>query len=448
MFSIYLNKYVFNNTDTLEIILNNAIIGNFTSIQIEIIKVGQLNNSFKLSTQKEVNTNVVFDIGLNSFENGYYEVKKVIYSNAHDNTKQILLSEENYDRLIFQVTDNQNLSSSKMDVLHRLKILETITNELFYRPIKLTNNVNNKQYSAFIFIENLLIKTYMKIDKFEIIPIDKKLSLNHYNKYVEDFLNEKFSLVLKSGLTNFSTTPVCVIHFPAISSDDPEKIKNYCLEKMELIIQLLSLTRESGGKFFNLILLEKNTNRVLSYGVQNSYKGNLLGGIISGENPEKLASYYEKLKDNPILSFLVHLYKEAKNEYSRDFQYLRLWQILETLAESKNYSKKDDLFDMDMNPIMNNDSTKQMKISGSTAIVYNLIKILKTVTWEDVNIWFAFRNAVGHYGSISYYTELDREYLKNYASKAIQDMEKSGYDNYIMKLDQTTKNILIKELQN
>ena len=53
-----------------------------------------------------------------------------------------------------------------------------------------------------------------------------------------------------------------------------------------------------------------------------------------------------------------------------NFKYVRYWQILETIAESKNYNESHDLLDFQGEQITNNDGTNK-KIKKGKRSRYN-----------------------------------------------------------------------------
>lgn len=444
MHFINIDKHLARNSDSINLTLTNFDKFGYENLQIDIYKIGVLNNSFKFGTGANTTDRVKFVIDLSCFENAYYEVARIILRNE-SGEKKILVSNEDYQRTVFQVTDNKSLSGSSNDVITRIKILETSISELFNRPIDLSENKEDtKEYAVFVFIENLLITTQMRFKNFELLPSKDVFYENDKDSYIERFLEKNVNIKVK--LDRKSSIPTCVIRYPAITSDNHEKVKEHCIHDVELIVQTLSLTRDSGGKVFSIVLIEKNTNKLFTYSIDNSYKGNLLGGFISGESPDTIEQYYTTIKDNTFISFLLSLYKDAQNEKSHDYKYVRLWQILETLAESKNYIETDILKDKNGNNILDRGGNI-IKVQSGNAIVYNLIKSIEFANWENVNIWLSFRNAVAHHGSIKRYNELNNNkdlYWGEIGFNKIEENE--GYDICMQNLKDTVKNILIKEI--
>jgi len=147
--------------------------------------------------------------------------------------------------------------------------------------------------------------------------------------------------------------------------------------------------------------------------------------------------------------FLVGLYREARRERGRDFQYVRFWQILETMAENKNFDPAQPLLDFDGNVMLDGSQPRYSK--GSVNIVFRLLReagIGSTdETWKRANVWFAFRNAVAHHGAVDRYAELSRAGVRAWAEMAISEIAVTpGHDKFLWELKEDTKLLLMQRL--
>jgi len=179
------------------------------------------------------------------------------------------------------------------------------------------------------------------------------------------------------------------------------------------------------------------------------YIGNLLTGHLAGESADSLEVYLGGLSRDPMNSFLVGLYKEAMRDRNPDFQYVRFWQILETMAENKNYDPTSPLLDYEGNEMM--DGNQLRKSNGSINIVFRMLRDADigstNTTWKNVNVWFAFRNAVAHHGSVARYSELSRPAVKAWAELAHTEIAKTpGHDLFLRELQEDTKLLLMRRL--
>lgn len=163
-----------------------------------------------------------------------------------------------------------------------------------------------------------------------------------------------------------------MVHFPALLASSFEEVRDHCIDKTNDLLLALALTRDAGGTIFDLVSLNRRSGDAMKFSVSSSYVGNMLTGHLSGEGAERIDAYLRGLQDETMNHFLVSLYKEARRERSRDFQYVRFWQILETIAEGRNYDPNALLLDYDGNPMV--DGGQHRRIKGSIAIVFNLLR--------------------------------------------------------------------------
>ena len=243
--------------------------------------------------------------------------------------------------------------------------------------------------------------------------------------------------------------PVAVIHFPSLVAVDAEEALNYAVEEANILLLALSLSRDAGGIIFDTVVLYKKTGQAVKFNVPSPYVGNLLTGGLAGENFESVRHYVKGISRAEMNRFLVGLYRDARRERTRDFQYVRYWQLLETMAEAQNYDPDDVLRDFEGTPI--DIGSGPRRLSGSVAIVFNLLRENRlgdtTATWKDVNVWFAFRNSVAHHGAITRYVELSRESVREWARIGLEELQATlGHDHFLWSLKEDVKLLLMRRL--
>jgi hypothetical protein len=193
-----------------------------------------------------------------------------------------------------------------------------------------------------------------------------------------------------------------------------------------------------------------NTGQAVKYAVTSPYVGNLLLGDLSGEKFESVQTYLDGITSSETNRFLASLYKEARRERNRDFQYVRFWQILETMAEGRNYDPNTELRDYEGN-LMKDEDGRPRLAKGSVNTVFNLFReeqIGDTSTvWKHVNVWFAFRNAVAHHGAISRFASLSRKSIREWARTGWEELQKTpDHDVLLWMLKEDTKLVLMRQL--
>ena len=118
------------------------------------------------------------------------------------------------------------------------------------------------------------------------------------------------------------------------------------------------------------------------------------------------------LETDAQLRYFVSLYKEARGEEDLNYQYLRHWQLMETIAESRNYNKADDLRDLSGAVILT-PGGKPRKMRLATSKVYRVLQVpdvqsvpgyppghpgCRYTLMDFVERGYAMRNATAHFG--------------------------------------------------
>lgn len=207
------------------------------------------------------------------------------------------------------------------------------------------------------------------------------------------------------------------------------------------------------------------------------FGGNLLGGAFG--TPAELESMCKRLEAQPRLRYFVSLYKEARQEADVSYQYLRFWQLLETIAETKNYAVTDAMICLENNsPLLDSNGAprtigktdKRGGLPNPQMIVYRLIADVAAAMrlrntsllmvfcdaaaanydlQKYVDSWYAMRNAAGHFGRFVSTDPTQQARLRNFsrceAVCADQGNSRSGF--VLMQLRHVVELVLAEELR-
>jgi len=292
-----------------------------------------------------------------------------------------------------------------------------------------------KNYEIFPFKRGLDTLDYLNCTN-EFVSIDTRINVEF--KYTENVIN-----------SSRRSNPVAIVHFPTLMATDSEEVVKYCDSKVKAIIKTLSLIRDAQGEIFDIVVVNRKLNSASRHTSILGYSGNLLTGNFAGEDANIFIQYVENINTNPFKKSIVTMYSEAISDKNTEFQYVRFWQIFEVLAESQNYDPNATLTDFDDLPITYDDGG-QRKIRGGINIVYNLLKTNsvgdQNNLWNNVNIWYAFRNAVAHHGSIYEYNKLSRKNVKKWAEEGINILNGSQHHDPILWVLKNDVNLIIRKL--
>lgn len=148
-----------------------------------------------------------------------------------------------------------------------------------------------------------------------------------------------------------------------------------------------------------------------------TYRGNLLGGFLAGEDQSELLDMWGRLQHRPNVELLMSLYRNALSEASWEYQFFRYYNLLESVGADK-YPNSTPVLDLQGHPrLQNNPDQTPYTAAQSRGKVYllgqevarssglpedNLIGVTAntpTMTfWEMTNLWVKMRDQIAHRG--------------------------------------------------
>jgi hypothetical protein len=185
------------------------------------------------------------------------------------------------------------------------------------------------------------------------------------------------------------------------------------------LLELLAYHRNSSGVPFAtaIQMLDPDTGQYTDtrvYPEVELYRGNLMGGFLSGEDQSGLLADYRAMRANPFLGFVLYPHAEAQAEKDLDFAYFRYWNLLETIASERAKAGLP-VTDFEGEQILTPDG-RPFDTRGARGSVYELVKRgmlehnqseqthqeardLSISLWEAIRVWNGFRNATAHHGA-------------------------------------------------
>ncbi|MDO8864167.1 hypothetical protein Q6D67_20995 [Haliea sp. E1-2-M8] len=460
---VILNSHSIQKADKLVVRAGHEKAYKYEQMQVEIYSAGVLNPEPKLGigTKPTISEDGLFEVEIStdSLQPGLFEVLLIRFHSTLDSKtpeKIDVLPRSLNERVIFEVIAHPVIPRSKAEIYAELSKLEHEIEEKFAAPFQIVEGAKNLLgYSVFVFIRDLLVGTRIRFPYFELLPTRAGLeSIDTFN-FVNMFLDQNtktnvfFNYTEDAKRTSVQSNPVCVVHFPNVEAQSQNVARDYCVDKAKTLLLALALSRDAGGSVFDVVVFCHENHRATKFSVTSNYIGNLLIGNLSGENADTLHTYLFALESMALENFLTQLYREARRERHVDFQYVRLWQILEIIAEGEDYDPAAPLMDYEGNLLFHNDGSQRLH-KGSVHCVYAMLRdnrIGKSKsTWENVNKWFSVRCAVAHYGSISNYENLKAS-VKEWAIIANKEIsENPGHDRNLWELKEDVKLLLQRRL--
>jgi len=468
--TVLLSTYCLNKGDIGILRITSENVSEYSTIQIEVFDVGSLNPTLKLSFGRsaKVIEKHVYEIALDTgnLNKGIYEIKLIKF---HSTSNKGLLEQKNFisginfERIFFEVIEGKDCSPGHKNLNEWVTKKEKEIEDHFYSGVEVMSG-SKLSFTSITFIKGLLTSKRIRFDRYEILPF-RGLDLTDENTLVNEFFEIQKDFGLKFNYEDEvkkkarRDNPVTILYFPKLIAPDENAVLDFCNKKVQSLLLAMSLARGANGELFDTIIYNNQTKQASKFSYALNYIGNILTGNLSGENYESISNYVKGIESNSFLTFLVSLHKEAIAERNPNFKYVRYWQILETLSESKNFDESEDLLDFEEKPIKNRDG-KNKKVKGSVGSIYKLIKDHKIkvgmaesnphdgkdpiTLWEMVNYWHALRNAVAHFGSIAEYGRLTG--TRDAAEKAMSIIASQSIDIFLFELKEEVKLLLMTEL--
>lgn len=349
---------------------------------------------------------------------GLYTVLNIFLSSGEpEKVDGLCLSRVNYGEVLFEVR-TPDVPARTMEQLseeyHKVLVQR---DEEFLSGFGLRSDVENViQYQVFLFIKDCMITRHMRLGRYEIYPFSG-LACNDELALMQDFLER----VGASPLTNVGPVldralqgqPTVVVHFPIVFATSVPEAGSMVESEVQILCDVLSIFRGSYATIFGSVIIEKHSGALYFKLITPHYSGNLLGGAISGEDPATIIARVNRARNDTQSQLYVALYSEALREQRIEIAYFRYWNLLETIARSRNYIGLP-LLNWNNAPIMNRRGQARTIQDDAEELVLELIRrtflgaqlsegsfsseLQQGLIQQQVAIWYRHRNCMVHTG--------------------------------------------------
>jgi hypothetical protein len=437
-----------------------------THVEVQLYRVAVLNPQFSMSTAGQIGPDGSGTIVFNTadLQPGTFELvgARAVTHPTHNSASfieptvhEIWRASSSQTRVLFEIAANSR-AISEHELRQEVVDAEARIEQDFLAPVQAVFGLSQpatRHFTAFTFVRGMLIGTKLRFPHFEIVPAPEGIndadSLLVVNKFLKQHTHTsvQFPHSLERQQRAWQANPVCVFHFPAVRAPSHADVRNYAVELTNEVLLALALTRDASGHVFECVVFE-HTGEALSYTDSGKYVGNLLTGWLSGESADSIERLAKQIGRSQADRLLVGLYKDARNEQTPDFQYVRLWAVLEALADARDYDSDAPLVDFEGNQMF--DAGRKLTVNGGVNSVYNLMRESgigsSQRNWRLINTWFAFRTAAAHHGSRLKFSQLKRPNVRAFAEQANAEIQAGSHDHYLWELKEDTKILLMRRL--
>jgi hypothetical protein len=438
--------------------LNDLAIGQF---MLPLKKVG--NNKFNVTTK-------IPNIGI-------YYITKVVAEKYPINKSNPERYDMHHPLLFDSFKDNEFFSPyfliSNETVNYSTKAVKDYVNKTYedrFSSLKLGNNENSNQlkYEVVVLCKDVYLSSETQFKSCTVkpyIPLTNDDILKRVNNYLESKKWEKFAKkdVRKDIL--YSPNPQVIFEFPKVFASNKDEVVNLISNEIEIILGAYSLTRNAKGEILAIAIKNIETNEQYLTFSELDYVGNLACGDVFGENPFLNNYITDTSRENNFLQLCISLFNQASIEDNIEFAFTKYWSVLETMAESKNYNRKN-LHRYDLDGVKLTALTSKQR-PGKKDYVRELIREYKNVDNNHIeniltstipivnkkmeallSVWYYHRNCAVHAGGCirgvlkgckDDCNKITKEYITN--QKGIEIQQNKLLDT----IRQTIRQILIIE---
>lgn len=465
--------------ESLKLILSNIDLTEYTQITYSIVQIEKdYTHWCCTSTEKLQFSNGTITINPNSVNEGFYFFGGLKFSKDNSviafstngseiQNGELVFTPKQSGIILFEIRKSDEISHTQKELQLKKEEIEKKRQEEFNSGFGFTpSGTGVTEYQGFVFVKNCLIKTPMRLGKYEIAGIDYLPFTDEY-EMVKTFFEKEMSLLIELKGGDPNGEPVFVAHFPKIFAPSLNQAFELIHQEVMLLSNLLSIHRHSYGSIFCMFLIDKTNGEGHTWLPPPTYRGNLIGGFCSGEVPQQIKDNMNKIRTNPQLQLYLALYTEALREERNDFICFRYWNLLETIARSKKYIDQPSS-DLQGNRILNKRKQPILIQDKAEELVEELLKrvyrlfgsndatLAQIIQSGEIRIWLRHRNCVAHSGGCfpNNPTHCDRTDMrftrcKQYYDTIVAKTGKYEYfnDTYLQNLKTTVETIIRSELK-
>lgn len=457
--------------------------GRFTHVWLELARVGWSETEWFWSSGGEASIQgqeIHVELPKLDVPPGIYLPSQVRFSlgPGADSTNVIdARPRRNFERVVLPVLARPQGAAPLAVIEQRVQLIEVAREDLFRRGFDADPaNPGIGRFRGFAFVTRCLITRRVRLGQVEVLPLQTGLQSQEQAAVINQVLQEMGSRPIIDVTGRWAQAsqrafPLMLIHFPLVRAIDKNQAASAVERYSAAVIDVLSPNRISYGDPIAFVVesLDFPTRRWVRAAFEG-YRGNLLGGFLSGEDPETLRLHVENVLADSMLHLFVSLFREAAGEPNLDFAYFRFWNLLEAIAVRRvPADPRTFIATMSGQPIVSANGNP-IQLEGAKARVHALIKkhfqaiglaenfLLSGLSLQDLwsvcGVWYGYRNATAHYGGFNP-TSAEQAAQRWFAltNQAHQEVVTGighralSSDSYLRALSETARLIVMKEVE-
>lgn len=398
---------------------------------ITIFEVGRFETHFKrqgpLSVVSGSGADVLGTFPVSDLDHGViYEIVTIEFrSQSETETPDehvlgVLKTGDHFSSLFFAVTEGHGDGNNPRDPADIATDILEERERVLAHPLGDAFQRDAEQYEVFCFVRNLLLTRQMRLRGVEVYPIvrgDSETSiLSVVNEVLGLFGNNAPIRESEWAPILEQRHPLALIRFPRVYATTYEEAGAVVDSYQDLLIDLFAVHRGASGEAVANIIVRLRDGGKAWRPAAAPYRGNLIGGWLSGEDPTSIIHQVRAIEGDSLLQLWLALFREARAESNPDHQFARYWHVLEAIAQRAVRSGLQ-IYNLDGDVVRARGSGRPYKThkqpAGDAAAVYALLRRAVWnygdetqhasrhhgwTTWDLISIWGGLRNATLHYG--------------------------------------------------
>lgn len=289
-------------------------------------------------------------------------------------------------------------------------------------PVR-ANDAATSQFGVLILVENIHLTEAQIVPGLSVLPLRSSTLGSEIPAVLNSVLgqlgwSEGISAEAWADATR-AYNPAAVVHAPCVIADDPEQAGEHV---RELAIDLLNLVAFRRGDAPRIVASAVGTvanGRVSETAFRPEgpgYRGNLLGGFVSGEDPHSLLVQWDAAQRDRRVAFWLSLHASALAEPRWEFRLFRCFSLLEAIG-SEVIPSSTPAVDPEGNPRLQDNGKPYTTDHGRVKVHDLLVRVARATEraegsfvsqvagtvapalWEEVGLWLRIRNQVAHGGA-------------------------------------------------
>ena len=352
---------------------------------------------------------------------GVYTVSQIGISSGDPNaTNEIVRVRalDGFPRVFLAVTEEPLLLLSPSRLRDRVAAIEAERRRLSYKgSVADIERPGIGRFRACVLVTRCLLTKPLRLEQVDLIPLKEGLRGVEELMVLNRLLGElRFRIQIPLGGPRMEGRkrdfPLTAISFRLIWAIDHDQVMRFVDSLTSATLAVLSGHRQARGEVIATVVESLDTGKGSYVPGYPPYQGNLLGGFISGEDPNHIEEQLGRVRKDRILDLFSTMHAEAIAEREPNFAYFRYWNLLEAIA-TRRISGRGAVVDFSGVTIRDG-AGRPVTTSRARGRVYELIRRhftkrrLSDATfqgqlggkslWEICGPWLAFRNATAHFG--------------------------------------------------